>query len=169
LNQKSFGSKTGFGRLFLVVMPRTGHFLSKFSALFLAALLLAGGCASFDHQWEQAAKQPPPTDDLTGRWQGVWVSESTGHTDQLRALIDHQNDGTYRAQFHAKYHTVLSFGYTVPLKVEKNDGVFKFSGNADLGWMAGGLYQYEGLADATNFSSTYTSKDDHGTFQMSRP
>ncbi len=150
-------------------MLRTGYFLPRLSTLSLAALLLAGGCASFDHEWEQAAKQPSPADDMTGRWQGVWVSESTGHADQLRAVIDRKDDGTYRAQFHAKYHTILSFGYTVPLKVEKTGSAFKFSGEADLGWLAGGLYQYAGRADATNFSSTYTSKDDHGTFQMGRP
>ena len=150
-------------------MRRIAHFLSYFARLPLVVLLLAGGCESFDHDWKQAAGQPVPTDGLTGRWQGVWVSETTGHTDQLRALIDRENDGTYRAQFHAKYHTVMSFGYTVPLKVEKTGDDFKFTGEADLGWMAGGLYHYTGWADATNFSATYTSKDDHGTFQMGRP
>ena len=150
-------------------MRPTRHYSPRAATLSLAVLLLAGGCASFDDEWEQAAKQPVPSDDMTGRWQGVWFSQVTGHTDQLRALIDRNEDGTCRARFHAKYHTVMSFGYTVPLHVEKVDGAFKFSGDADLGWMAGGVYHYEGRADATNFSSTYTSKDDHGTFQMGRP
>jgi hypothetical protein len=77
--------------------------------------------------------------------------------------------GEQAAQFHAKYHGILSFGYTVPLKVEKTNDSFQFSGEADLGSMAGGMYQYKGHADPTNFFSNYSSKDDHGTFQMSRP
>jgi hypothetical protein len=35
--------------------------------------------------------------------------------------------------------------------------------------MAGGVYTYEGSASATNFTSTYNSKYDHGVFQMRRP
>jgi len=31
------------------------------------------------------------------------------------------------------------------------------------------VYHYDGHADTTNFFATYTSKYDHGTFQMVRP
>ena len=50
-------------------------------------------------------------------------------------------------------------------------GFFKYTNFVafNLGWLAGGVYHYEGRADATNFFSTYTSKYDHGTFQMTRP
>jgi hypothetical protein len=64
---------------------------------------------------------------------------------------------------------MLSFGYTVPLQVEPATNGFKFSGQANLHWYAGGIYKYEGHADATNFFSTYSCKYDHGTFQMTRP
>ncbi len=130
--------------------------------------LFTGGCTTFNHDWKQAAHQPIPN-DLQGRWQGVWVSDVNHHTDQLRCVITKKEDGVYRARFHAKYHTVLSFGYTVPLKIEPGTNPAKFSGEADLGFLAGGLYHYAGHADATNFFSTYSCKYDHGTFQMTRP
>jgi len=136
--------------------------------MMLLALFLAGGCTTFDHDWKKAGGQAP-TDDLQGRWQGVWASEADGHTDKLRCVVTKNEDGTYRARFHAKYRKVLSFGYTVPLKVEQAAGAYKFRGEADLGWLAGGEYYYEGHADRTNFFSTYKCKYDHGTFQMSRP
>ncbi|MDB6067462.1 MAG: hypothetical protein JWR26_3670 [Pedosphaera sp.] len=136
----------------------------------LTILFLAGGCHTFNQDWKNAALQPATTNDLGGRWQGVWISESSGHTDKLRCVITHKDDGTYQARFHAKYHTIVSFGYTAPLNVEPAiANTYKFSGAADLGWAAGGIYHYEGHADPTNFFSNYTSKYDHGVFKMTRP
>jgi hypothetical protein len=136
--------------------------------LLLGSLFLAG-CSSFSHDWDKAAKQPAPSDGLQGRWQGVWLSDVNQHTGELRCVVTKQDDGTYRARFHAKYNRVLSFGYTVPLKVEPATNGFKFSGEANLHWYAGGIYHYEGQVDATNFFSTYSCKYDHGTFKMTRP
>lgn len=136
--------------------------------------LLVAGCSSvnkdFENAWSNAAHQPASSGDLQGRWQGVWASDVTGHTDQLRCIVTKKADGTCQARFHAKYHHVLSFGYTVPLKVQPAApaGMCKFSGAADLGWLAGGEYHYEGEADGTNFFSIYRCKYDHGTFQMTR-
>lgn len=141
-------------------------------ALF-ATLFLASGCHSFNQDWKKAAPQSATTNDLGGRWQGVWMSESSGHTDKLRCLITCGEDGKYQARFHAKYHTIVSFGYTVPLNLEPGtataSNTWKFSGVADLGWAAGGIYHYEGHADSTNFFSNYSSKYDHGVFNMTRP
>jgi hypothetical protein len=58
--------------------------------------------------------------------------------------------------------------YTVPLSVEPQDSGSRFRGEADLGWLAGGVYRYEGHATATNFFSTYECKYDGGTFRMTR-
>ncbi len=153
-------------------MRRYGHLIchsSFVSAALLFALFLAAGCATFNHDWNRAAQRPASPDDLPGRWQGVWASDVTGHTDQLRCVITKNKDGTFQARFHAKYHTVLSFGYTVALNVQRTDApTFKFLGEADLGWVAGGRYYYEGQANRTNFFSTYRCKYDHGTFQMTR-
>ncbi|HVV72006.1 MAG TPA: hypothetical protein VHI52_10985 [Verrucomicrobiae bacterium] len=92
----------------------------------------------------------------------------SGHTDQLRCIIGKGQDGTYRARFKATYRKVLSFSYTVPLKVEQAGPGYQFRGEADLGWLAGGLYRYAGSADSSNFNSTYSCKYDHGTFQMKK-
>jgi L,D-peptidoglycan transpeptidase YkuD (ErfK/YbiS/YcfS/YnhG family) len=134
----------------------------------LAALLLTG-CTSFNYEWKKAASQPAPADDLQGRWDGSWLSDVNGHNGRLRCIVTRKEDGTYRARFHATYQKVLTFGYTVPLSVHATNGVFYFSGQANLHWWAGGVYDYEGRAEGTNFFSTYRCKYDHGTFRMSRP
>lgn len=131
--------------------------------------LITGGCTSFDHDWQKAAQQFPLPDDLQGRWLGTWQSEVNSHNGILRCVVTKKEDGVYKARFHARYQRVLSFGYTVPLKAQATTNGFTFSGDANLGWLKGGVYHYEGHANATNFFSTYSCKYDHGTFQMTRP
>lgn len=138
--------------------------------MLLGALpFISGGCTSFDHDWQKSARENPSPKDLQGRWQGTWISEVNGHTDSLRCVITKKEEGVYKARFLARYHKVLSFGYTVTLKVQTATNKYTFSGDADLGWLKGGVYHYEGHATGTNYFSTYSCKYDHGTFQMGRP
>jgi hypothetical protein len=132
------------------------------------ALLSLTACSSFNRQWKAALKQPSP-DSLAGPWEGRWTSDATGHNDKLRCIITQKSTNEYDALFHATYKRFLHFGYTVPLKVKQEGNTFTFSGEADLGKMAGGVYTYEGAATPTNFFSTYHSKYDHGKFEMKRP
>jgi hypothetical protein len=141
-----------------------------FGLIMTCALLLGGGCSSFHHEWKVAASKSAPLGGIEGRWQGSWHSDVNNHSGRLRCLLSEAGGNTYRARFHAKYMKILSFGYTVILTAEpsKTNG-FTFSGEANLGRLAGGVYHYEGHADGTNFFSTYSCKYDHGTFQMARP
>lgn len=138
--------------------------------LFLVLAVLTGGCTCFNRDWQAAAMEPIPANDLAGRWQGIWLSDVNGHTEQLRCLIRKVGGTNYSARFQAKYKKLIrfTFNYTAPLVVEQTDDAMRFQGEADLGWMGGGLYHYRGHADATNFFSTYSCKYDHGTFQMKR-
>ena len=136
---------------------------------FLLLGLAATGCSTFNRDWKTAASAAAPPNDITGRWEGTWRSDITGHHGKLRCLVAHLEGGDYQARYRAKYLRIMSFSYPVRLKVAAAGDGFKFNGEADLGWYAGGLYQYEGRASATNFFSTYKSKDDHGSFQMTRP
>jgi len=137
--------------------------------LLMLVIVATTGCSTFNRDWKTAAATPAPVNDLTGRWQGTWVSEVNGHTDKLRCLVSRQSETNYTARFHAKYQKIFSFGYTVNLAVKNSDGNFQFQGEANLGKLAGGVYHYAGHASATNFFSTYHCKYDHGTFRMNRP
>src|SRR5262245_49499068 len=106
---------------------------------------------------------------MEGRWQGHWLSDVNGHNGALLCIVTRQENGDYAARFRATYLKVLKFGYTVPLKVERTNDVWHFSGEENLGSMAGGVYEYDGTATPTNFHSTYRSKYDHGIFDMTRP
>jgi hypothetical protein len=138
------------------------------STLLLVLSLVLCGC-SFSHEWKQAAKFSSPVSELEGRWQGTWVSEVNGHTGALRCLMSREEAGRYRARFRATYAKVFTFGYTVQLATEETNHTARFRGEANLGWLAGGIYRYEGHTDGTNFLATYSCKYDHGTFRMTRP
>src|SRR5262245_49218762 len=107
-------------------------------ALSASAVLLLTGCSTFNRDWKAAAQTAAPADHLQGRWDGTWLSEENGHTGRLRCLLTKNTDGKYQARFHAKYCKIFSFGYTVSLEVAEADGVYRFKGDADLGWYAGG-------------------------------
>ena len=148
----------------------SNQFLRSASVLFsLGTAALFCGCSTFTYDWRQAANQPTPTNDITGRWDGSWSSKANGHRGALRCLVTQRADGGFDARYRATYQRVLTFSYTVPLGPQSDADTAGFRGEADLGWLAGGLYKYEGHANPTNFFSTYDSKYDRGTFQMTRP
>ena len=136
----------------------------------LFAFALFTGCSSFQREWERAATAVPAP-GIAGRWAGSWESDGNHHGGELRCLITALANDQYSARFHARYKRVfnLTFGYTVVLNAQPGTNGIDFQGSANLGWYAGGTYQYNGHATATNFHSTYSCKYDHGTFLMTRP
>ncbi len=120
-------------------------------------------------------RKPVPPDDITGPWEGTWLSHANRHRDKLRALITKVDTNHYDVKFHAAYKSetvhfiTVHFGYTVRMETRPGRNGIAFHGSENLGALAGGLYTYEGRADATNFFSTYKSKYDRGVFEMRRP
>jgi hypothetical protein len=145
---------------------RWGRHLSGCACI---ALLLLCGCSSFNSEWRRAGRQPAPQDSIVGRWEGRWLSDVNAHTGKLRCIITGETNGICAARFRATYQQILSFSYTVELQVDQRDSGWVFSGEEDLGAIAGGIYRYQGTATATNFHSTYDSKYDRGLFEMRRP
>jgi len=139
-------------------------------AIFILVLTLAGGCSSFNREWEAAADAPTGPADLTGRWRGSWVSQADGHRGELRCVISEPCENRYRAHFKATYWKIFQFEYALNLRAKPPaNGQVEFVGKEDLGWLAGGLYQYNGAATAQDFHCQYSSKYDFGTFSMKRP
>ena len=110
-----------------------------------------------------------PQNSIEGRWEGRWLSEVNGHSGELRCLMTRVDESRCHARFRATYGKVLHFSYAVPLSIQKHFDGWEFSGEANLGKLAGGIYYYEGRANPTNFFSTYRSQYDHGTFELHRP
>ena len=141
----------------------------------LTLLLGVTGCSSFNREWRDAAKQTAPTTGISGRWEGRWHSDANGHHDKLRAIITAAETNRFDVKFDAAFkHWLTLFitihaGYTVQMEASISTNGVAFHGSENLGFLAGGLYTYEGRSDATNFFSTYKSKYDWGAFEMKRP
>ena len=79
------------------------------------------------------------------------------------------DDHTYQARFKASYLRFLSYTTSVQLTATAEQGRVRFHGSENLGWLAGGQYEYRGEATSASFHSTYECPRDHGVFELSRP
>ena len=140
--------------------------------LLLAALPFCTGC--YAARWSAAGRQPTPADGFAGRWAGTWRSDATGHSGGLRCIVSEVTPQTFKADFQATYAWLFTFSYQATMRIKAADaatrpGYVYFAGEQDLGWLAGGAYAYDGKVGRTEFFCNYRSKDDRGTFQMTRP
>lgn len=134
---------------------------------FCCATLLTASCSSFNREWRKAASRQPSR-DLSGRWEGRWISTAIGHDGKLRAVITPDSANKYHALFHATYASLLNFTYPVNFETTQHGTRIDFCGAADLPSWAGGRYATSGSASRTDFSATYKSKYDEGRFEMKR-
>lgn len=140
-------------------------------ALGLAALLLlaTNGCSTFSREWKTATATPAAQSDITGSWEGKWLSDINGHTGKLRCVMSKKSGDTYEAHFWASFWKIFHATYKVDLHAQQETDRYRLRGQAELGGLAGGTYYYSGYATPTNFFCNYSSKIDHGTFEMTRP
>jgi len=135
----------------------------------LALLWSLTGCNSFEREWKRESRYPTAYGTIAGVWKGKWVSDKTGHEGELRAVIKRIDHDTFHVWYDSVYEKTLHFKYDLFMDVRLEGTTAYFKGRADLGKLAGGVYTYEGKADTYNFFSTYRSKYDYGTFEMTRP
>lgn len=177
-------AKLSFGPM--LTRPRPAQWLIPLVLLVLFSTQQGCRAFSFDRDWKQtplaAASRPSPTVDnvdLTGRWEGTWHSEGTGHSGRLRAIVEQPSQSTaapgdYDVRFDAIWGGIFRFGETIRLTTHpvqptatQPDGV-TFDDTHDLGWLAGGKYQFSGTATQDRFNVQYRCSSDHGTFEMKR-
>ena len=132
-------------------------------------VILASGCSSFQRHWKEVRLTQPTQTGLVGAWEGTWASEASRHRGRLRCLIQQQGPTNYQAWFRANYAGILNFGYKVPLQVIPAPDRQTFHGEANLGYLIGGVYTYDGYAATTNLFSSYRCRMDHGRFDLVRP
>ena len=133
-------------------------------------LLFVAGCSTFERDW-QAASHDKST-GIEGRWIGRWNSDANGHNDILRCLITSKGESIYETRFHAKYSLwfiPVSYGYKLNMTAKPAESNLHFTGEADLGLLAGGIYKYTGEGNATELRFNYRAKFDRGTFHLQRP
>ncbi len=144
----------------------------KSNALMLScfALLLLGGCSSFNREWKGAAQES--AQGVEGRWVGRWHSDYNQHEGPLRCLITKKDGNIYHTRFHAKYKLgflTVGYPYDMNMTITRARESYHFKGEADLGRLAGGVYRYDGNGTATGIDMGYRASEDFGTFKLERP
>ena len=138
--------------------------------LLLSIVLLVSGCSTFNRDWKKAGDQS--FEGMEGRWVGRWHSDYNQHNGALRCLITKREGNTYHTRFHAKYKwglITVSYPYDMDMTLTPQGNTFRFTGQADLGKLAGGLYRYDGNGTIRRIDINYRADKDHGTFQLQRP
>jgi hypothetical protein len=145
--------------------------MKNVGSIIVGLLLMFGmsGCSSFHKEWKAAIKAPIPSGSIDGPWAGEWRSDVNGHYGSLRCVVTQTSDTTYRAHFRAHFWKIFRFTYVAALNGRQTNSGVKFEGEAKLPKWAGGVYRYDGISTATDFRSSYASKDDHGNYQLRRP
>lgn len=147
------------------------------SLLLLLLAFTLTGCSSFNSKWSSFKPQPLPPSGIGGRWEGKWISEVSGHEGRLRCIVEKSENAKateaiaidYRFSFSATWGPGIVSDYDIEMKVQPAaEGGMAFEGDMDLGVFMG-VYRCKGRIVGDQFTATYTSDQDHGTFEMSRP
>ena len=145
------------------------------SSWFVLAPFCAGvlaSCSTFERDWQQRRRVAVAPGAFQGCWEGTWTSDWNGHSGGLRAIITPLSGSRYEVRFHATYDLVflpLSFEHQTPMEVRRDGDAIRFKGTADLGFLAGGVFTYDGLCRGEVYRSDFDSTVDHGVFEMRRP
>jgi hypothetical protein len=137
------------------------------SSAAVCLVLFFTSCTNFDNAWRKAATRKP-SHDLSGRWEGRWISSRNGHNGALRTVITPEGANKFHALFHATYGSVLTFTYPVTFETTQHGERIDFHGESNLPSWAGGRYTSNGHATRTDFTAIYKSKYDDGRFEMKR-
>lgn len=130
--------------------------------------LLSTGCCTFEREWRNAQSYAYPAHEVAGVWEGTWCSNHNGHNGTLRAVITKEGENYYHAHFKATWAYIIPFEFELPLTTCSQNGCETFSGSADLGFLAGGAFQFAGSACGSKFDATFCASKDHGVFNMTR-
>lgn len=136
----------------------------------LMLLVLAGGLSScgmgFRKEWDRA--EGMKSDGLNGRWAGTWKSDVNGHTGFLRCVVSEgPKPGTRTFLYRAGWMKVLAMTISTDKAVTRTPQGWEFRGSKDLGRF-GGEFRSKGTVKGDEFSATYDSSLDKGTFAMKR-
>lgn len=151
-----------------------GDFLRRIAQRCLLFLLVLGlsSCAGgrFERAWKQGEGQN--AQDLTGTWEGQWLSHSNGHTGKLRCIVSPVNGSQddYSFQYQASWGKFLRGIFTIQCKaIRTGSQRWKVSGSKDLGPLLGGEFFHQAAITPQAIQAEYHSQLDHGVMELKRP
>lgn len=141
----------------------------------ITSLFAFVGCGTFRREWTQSISQTIPSEGITGPWEGYWHSEKANHKGKLRCLITPSSkispSGAPLYNFHywAQWMIFRGAYRTVFPVIETPSKEASFSGDFNLGWLAG-VYSHDGTIAGNTFTAHFKStRGDYGVLRLQRP
>ena len=132
----------------------------------LVLLVAVAGCSSFDRDYRQPVTSASAR-GIDGSWEGRWQSQAGHGGGGLRAILTRTAPDACHARFRAQFWGIFEADEEVDLHLSGASPIHA-SGEADLGWLKGGVYRYEATITPVKFDASYESKHDHGVFNLER-
>lgn len=128
----------------------------------IGCFLMALTIYSFGNAQEKDTKL-----NLSGSWNGKWVSDGSGHKGPMKAVFRSVGNDSYEVTFSGRFFKVIPFRYKATLTVTGKEGdKLILTGSQKL--LGFGTFEYNALADDGSFMATYSSKKDNGRFELYR-
>lgn len=105
--------------------------------------------------------------DLSGNWNGTWISDGSGHKGPMKAAFRPLGDDAYDVTFTGRFLKVFPFRYKATLRITGMEGnKLVLTGSQRL--IGFGTFEYRALVDESSFLADYNSKKDNGRFELYR-
>ena len=147
----------------------------KFAVLSALMVLIAGFAAAQERQGGRGARGPQQPLDIGGTWTGTWSyfnpAQATTQPNVVCAKLDAKvsrgaGEGVWEAVFEGDCGR--PYKYSIKMEGKQTGNAVLFKGTADLGQADGGVYDWIGRANNSDFIGFYTSAAATGFFNLKR-
>ena len=130
--------------------------MSRVTLAWLACVLLSAGFVSGTIQAQ----------DLSGNWQGCWISQNNGHRGRMNATLCQNSCGQIEAKFRGTFFRVLPFRYRAKLDIiHQEPGMTVLSGSKKLGPIMG-EFQYDAVITDGQFNGSFSAGRTYGNWTL---
>jgi hypothetical protein len=146
----------------------------RFALLSLCLTLITGFAIAQERQGRGRGGPQQPL-DISGTWTGTWSNfnpaQATSQPNVVCAKLEAKvargtGEGAWEAVFEGDCGR--PYKYTIKMEGKQSGNAVLFKGTADLGQADGGVYDWIGRANNTDFIGFYTNAFSTGFFNLKR-
>jgi hypothetical protein len=148
---------------------------TRLAVLSICLTLITGFAVAQERQGGRGRGGPQQPLDISGTWTGTWSSfnpaQATSQPNVVCAKLEAKvargaGEGVWEAVFEGDCGR--PYKYSIKMEGKQNGNAVLFKGTADLGQADGGVYDWIGRANNTDFIGFYTNAFSTGFFNLKR-
>jgi hypothetical protein len=147
--------------------------MKRFASLILVCFVAAAGMMLAQERGGRGGRGPAQPLDISGNWTGTWSSynpnQPTAPPNVVCAKLDAKvakNGDIWEASFEGDCGR--AYKYNIKMEGRQSGNAVLFKGTVDLGAADGGVYDWIGRANNTEFLGFYTNAFSTGVFNLKR-